>query len=133
MQMYVGYSEEQEALRRDLRAYYERLLTPDVEAGLAHGHGVGPVMRKVVRQMGEDGWLGIGWPREYGGQGRSPLEQFVFFEECDRAKAPFPLVTLNTVGPTLIRFGSEEQKRAFLPPILAGEIHFAVGYTEPAA
>src|SRR5688572_32693241 len=127
MQMYVGYSEEQEALRRDLRAYYERLLTPDVEAGLAHGHGVGPVMRKVVRQMGEDGWLGIGWPKEYGGQGRTPLEQFIFFDESMRSGAPVPMLTINTVGPTIMNFGTDEQKDFFLPKILKGEIHFCVG------
>ena len=79
--MYIGYSEEQEQLRRELRAYYDKLLTPEVEEGLARGHGIGPVNRQVVRQMGEDGWLGIGWPKEYGGRGMTPIEQFVFFCE----------------------------------------------------
>jgi alkylation response protein AidB-like acyl-CoA dehydrogenase len=83
--------------------------------------------------MGTDGWLGIGWPKEYGGQGRSPVEQFIFFDEATRAGAPVPLVTLNTVGPTLMTFGTEEQKERFLPPILRGEMHFAIGYTEPGA
>jgi alkylation response protein AidB-like acyl-CoA dehydrogenase len=131
--MHIGYSDEQEALRRELRAYYERLLTPEVEDGLAKGHGVGPVMRKVVRQMGEDGWLGIGWPEEYGGQGRSAIEQFIFFDESMRAGAPVPMLTINTVGPTIMNFGTEEQKAQFLPSILKGEIHFCIGYTEPEA
>ncbi|HEY4397293.1 MAG TPA: acyl-CoA dehydrogenase family protein, partial [Acidimicrobiia bacterium] len=78
-------------------------------------------------------WLGIGWPREYGGQGRPATDQFIFFDEVQRAGAPFPFVTLNTVGPTIMRFGSEEQKSFFLPGILAGEINFAIGYTEPEA
>jgi alkylation response protein AidB-like acyl-CoA dehydrogenase len=90
-------------------------------------------MRRVVRQMGEDGWLGIGWPEEYGGQGRSAIEQFVFFDESMRARAPVPMLTVNTVGPTVMRHGSEEQKKFFLPKILAGEIHFCVGYSEPGA
>jgi 3-oxocholest-4-en-26-oyl-CoA dehydrogenase alpha subunit len=131
--MHVGYSEPQEALRRELREYYSRLLTPEIEDELARGHGVGPAMRKVVRQMGEDGWLGIGWPEEYGGQGRSAIEQFIFFDESMRAGAPVPMLTINTVGPTLMNFGTHEQKEHFLPRILAGEIHFCIGYTEPGA
>jgi alkylation response protein AidB-like acyl-CoA dehydrogenase len=131
--MHVGYGEEQEALRRELRAYYSRLLTPEIEEELARGHGVGPAMRKVVRQMGEDGWLGIGWPEEYGGQGRSAIEQFIFFDESMRAGAPVPMLTINTVGPTIMNFGTDEQKERFLPRILAGEIHFCIGYTEPGA
>ncbi|HLI54035.1 MAG TPA: acyl-CoA dehydrogenase family protein [Acidimicrobiales bacterium] len=131
--MYIGYSEEQEALRRELRSYYEKLLTPQVEAELAASRGVGPAMRRVVRQMGEDGWLGIGWPREWGGQGRSAIEQFVFFDESMRAGAPVPMLTINTVGPTIMNFGTEEQKRFFLPKIVKGEIHFCIGYTEPGA
>lgn len=93
----------------------------------------GAAYRDVVRQMGTDGWLGVGWPKEYGGQGRTPLEQLIFYDEAQRAAVPMPLVTLNTVGPTLMRFGSEEQKASFLPRILAGELHFAIGYTEPGA
>jgi alkylation response protein AidB-like acyl-CoA dehydrogenase len=131
--VYVGYDEEQEALRRELRDYYAQLLTPDVEQELAHSHGVGPAMRKVVRRMGDDGWLGIGWPTEYGGQGRSAIEQFIFFDESMRAGAPVPMLTINTVGPTIMNFGTDEQKERFLPHILKGEIHFCIGYTEPGA
>jgi alkylation response protein AidB-like acyl-CoA dehydrogenase len=130
--MRIGYTEEQEALRAELRDYYQRLLTPDEEE-LAHSNGVGPTVRKIVRQMGEDGWLGIGWPEEYGGQGRSAMEQFVFFDESMRAGAPVPMLTINTVGPTIMRFGTDEQKDFFLPKILRGEIFFAIGYTEPGA
>jgi 3-oxocholest-4-en-26-oyl-CoA dehydrogenase alpha subunit len=131
--MYIGYTEEQEALRRELRDYYSRLLTPEVEAALGKGRGVGSAVRKVVRQMGEDGWLGIGWPQEWGGQGRSAIEQFIFFDESMRAGAPVPMLTINTVGPTIMNFGSDEQKQEFLPKILKGEIHFCIGYTEPSA
>ena len=131
--MYIAYSEEQEKLRRDLRAYYDALLTPQIREELHHGHGVGPTMRKVVKQMGADGWLGIGWPKEYGGQGRSQIEQFIFFDESMRAGAPVPMLTINTVGPTIMRFGTDEQKEFFLPKILKGEIHFCIGYSEPGA
>ncbi|MCB1014517.1 MAG: acyl-CoA dehydrogenase family protein, partial [Acidimicrobiales bacterium] len=131
--MYVGYDEDQQALRQELRDYYAQLLTPEVQEDLHHAHGVGPAMRAVVRQMGEDGWLGIGWPTEYGGQGRTPLEQFIFFDESMRCGAPVPMLTINTVGPTIMNFGTDAQKEHFLPKILKGEIHFCIGYTEPGA
>jgi alkylation response protein AidB-like acyl-CoA dehydrogenase len=83
--------------------------------------------------MGADGWLGIGWPTQYGGQGRSEIEQFIFFDESMRSGAPVPMLTTNTVGPTIARHGSDEQKAFFLPRILAGEIHFCIGYSEPGA
>jgi alkylation response protein AidB-like acyl-CoA dehydrogenase len=129
----LGYTDEQEKLRQELRSYYADLLTPEVDAELAESRGVGPALRRVVRQMGEDGWLGIGWPVEYGGQGRSAIEQFVFFDESMRAGAPVPMLTINTVGPTIMQFGTDEQKDEFLPRILKGEIHFCIGYTEPGA
>jgi 3-oxocholest-4-en-26-oyl-CoA dehydrogenase alpha subunit len=124
---------EQQGLRAELRQYFEDLMTPDRRAALTGGEAGGEAYRDVVRQMGRDGWLGVGWPAEWGGQGRTPIEQYVFYDEANRAGAPLPLVTLNTVGPTLMRFGSEDQKRAFLPKILAGELHFAIGYSEPGA
>jgi len=131
--MEIGYTAEQEALRREIREYYAALLTPEVESQLAQSHGIGPTVRQVVRQMGADGWLGIGWPKEYGGQGRSAIEQFIFFDESMRCGAPVPMLTINTVGPTIMDFGTPDQKEFFLPKILAGEIHFCIGYTEPDA
>jgi alkylation response protein AidB-like acyl-CoA dehydrogenase len=129
--MEIGYTEEHQALRNRLREYYANLLTPEVEAQLADSHGIGPNMRRVVKQMAEDGWLGIGWPTEYGGQGLGPIEQYIFFDESMRAGAPVPMLTINTVGPTIMDFGTQEQKDFFLPKILAGDIHFCIGYTEP--
>lgn len=131
--MFLEETPEQQALRRELRAYYAGLLTEDVRAGLAGDGDGGEQWREVVRTIGRDGWLGIGWPEEYGGQGRPATDQFIFFDETRRAGAPFPFVTVNTVGPTLMRFGTEEQKRFFLPRILSGEVNFAIGYTEPEA
>ena len=129
--MQIGYTEEQEALRSELRTYYEALLTPEVEAKLVDGHGIGATVRSVVKQMATDGWLGIGWPKEWGGQGRSAVEQFIFFDESMRSGAPVPMLTINTVGPTIMQFGTDEQKQRFLPGILAGDIHFCIGYSEP--
>ncbi|HEX4777057.1 MAG TPA: acyl-CoA dehydrogenase family protein, partial [Acidimicrobiia bacterium] len=132
--MHLELTADQLALQQELREYFARLMSPERRAALGSGNeAFGPAYRDVVRQMGNDGWLGVGWPAEYGGQGRSPLEQYIFFDEAQRAGVPVPLVTLNTVGPTLMRFGSDEQREHFLPRILAGELHFAIGYTEPEA
>ena len=131
--MELAYTPEQEALRRDLRAYYDTLLTPEVVEALARENGVGPTNRRIVKQMGADGWLGLGWPKEWGGRGLSALEQFIFFDESMTSGAPVPMLTINTVGPTIMQFGTDEQKQHFLPRIIKGEIHFCIGYTEPGA
>src|SRR5574341_690331 len=131
--MRLAYSPEHERLRQELRDYYKKLLTPEIIDEVRRSEGVGPTVREVVRKMGDDGWLGIGWPREYGGRGMTPIEQFIFFDESMRAGAPVPMLTINSVAPTIMQFGSEEQKRFYLPKILKGELHFAIGYTEPSA
>ncbi len=131
--MQIGYTPEHLALKLELRDYYSKLLTPDVEEELFLSQGIGPSVRRLVRQMAADGWLGIGWPVEYGGQGRSAIEQFIFFDESMRSGAPVPMLTINTVGPTIMDFGTNDQKDFYLPKILAGEIHFCIGYTEPEA
>ncbi|MCW2544524.1 MAG: acyl-CoA dehydrogenase, partial [Frankiales bacterium] len=131
--MYLDYTPAQHQLRDQLRAYFGELLTPAVrEAMSGEGHN-GPTSLEVRQKMGADGWLGVGWPTEYGGQGRSVLEQFVFFDEATRAGAPVPMIALNTVGPTIMRHGSKEQKDFFLPRILAGNLDVAIGYTEPGS
>lgn len=130
--MYIDLTAEQHKLRDELRAYFADLVTPEEEAEMAvNRHG--DAYRAVVRRMGRDGRLGVGWPKEYGGQGFGPLEQQIFYNEAVRADVPVPLVTLLTVGPALQSFGTEEQKRKFLPGILTGDIHFAIGYSEPDA
>jgi alkylation response protein AidB-like acyl-CoA dehydrogenase len=119
-------------LRDELRAYFAGLLTPAERAELlTQRHGTG--YREVVRRMGRDGLLGVGWPREYGGRGLGQVEQQIFVNEAARADIPLPAVTLQTVGPTLQVHGTQQQKDFFLPRILAGELHFAIGYTEPEA
>ncbi len=129
--MHLEETPEQLALRAELRAYFAELLTPEVRHALDFEPEGGETFRRVVRRMGTDGWLGIGWPVEYGGQGRPATDQFIFFTEVQRARAPFPFVTLSTVGPMIINHGTEEQKKFFLSGILAGEINCAIGYTEP--
>ena len=130
--MFIELSPEQTGLQAELRKYFAGVVSPvEREELLVQRHG--PAYRAVVRRMGQDGWLGLGWPTEYGGRGLGPLEQQLFVNEAARADVPLPSVTLQTVGPTLQRFGSPEQKDRFLPRILAGDVHFAIGYTEPEA
>jgi alkylation response protein AidB-like acyl-CoA dehydrogenase len=130
--MFLELSDEQIALRDELRAYFGGLISPAERAAmLTERHGT--VYREVVRRMGRDGWLGVGWPAEYGGRGLGQVEQQIFVSEAARADVPLPAVTLQTVGPTLQAHGTARQKEFFLPKILAGEVHFAIGYTEPGA
>jgi alkylation response protein AidB-like acyl-CoA dehydrogenase len=131
--MHVAYTPEQEELRRTLRAYFADLMTAEVLDEVARGESGGLHCLAAVRRMGRDGWLGLGWPVEYGGQGRGEVDQMIFFDEAWRAGAPLPFLTINTVGKTIQEFGSDQQKAAFLPKILAGELHFSIGYTEPTA
>lgn len=131
--MHLDYTDDQRALSSELRAYFADLMTDEVCEALQGAHETSPVRLEIFRQLGRDGMLGIGWPKAYGGQGRSAIDQFIFFDEAQRSGCPMPFVTLNTVGPTLMAHGSEEHKAAYLPGILAGEIQFAIGYSEPGA
>ncbi len=130
--MFIDLTPEQRALRDELRGYFAGLMTQAERAELlTERHGA--VYRDVVRRMGRDGWLGVGWPARYGGRGFGQVEQQIFADEAARADVPLPAVTLQTVGPTLQEHGTPWQQDFFLPRILAGEVHFAIGYTEPAA
>ncbi|MFG2718761.1 acyl-CoA dehydrogenase family protein [Streptomyces sp. NPDC048416] len=126
--MHLAPTERQQHLRAELRTYFARLMPGGPPSG-ADPEG----QRALLRRIGADGLLGLGWPVEYGGQGRGPDEQFVFFDEAYRAGAPVSMVTLNTVGPTLMKYGTAEQKAYFLPRILCGDLVFAIGYSEPEA
>ena len=130
--MYVDLTPAQHALRHKVRDYFQNLMTPELRDQLRGKEG-GELYRDTIRQMGRDGWLAVGWPKEHGGQGYGPTEQFIFFEEANIAGAPLPFVTISTVGPALMAYGTEAQKAKFLPGIAAGEIIFAIGYSEPDA
>jgi alkylation response protein AidB-like acyl-CoA dehydrogenase len=131
--VHLDHTPEQQRLRTELRGYFARLVPDNAYARHARPAAQKRFYRDTVRRLGRDGWLGVGWPKEYGGRGLTAMEQFIFFDEAAQAGVPLPLMALNTVGPTLMRFGSDEQKAYFLPKILAGEIDFAIGYSEPDA
>ncbi len=130
--MDTRYTKEQIELRLELREYFRKLMTPERREAVIGTEG-GPVFRDTIEQLGSDGILTLGWPEEYGGKNYTALEQLILFEEAWQFHTPFPLVTVNTVGPALMTFGTEEQKKFFLPKIAAGKCIFAVGYTEPGS
>ncbi len=120
--MELQYTPEQQRLRAELREYFAGLVPDEATARHADPAERKRFYRRTIRRLGADGRLGVGWPKEYGGGGMTPMEQFIFFDEAAQAGVPLPLMALNTVGPTLMRFGTEEQKAAFLPGILSGEL-----------
>jgi 3-oxocholest-4-en-26-oyl-CoA dehydrogenase alpha subunit len=126
--MQLAFTAEQQALKAELRSYFAALVE-EIEGDASSES----TYTRYIRRMGHDGWLGIGWPEEYGGKARGPIDQMIFVEESHWAGVPLPLLTLNSVGPTLMALGTDEQKRTLLPAILRGELHFAIGYTEPGA
>jgi 3-oxocholest-4-en-26-oyl-CoA dehydrogenase alpha subunit len=131
--MQLDYTPEQLTLRNEIRAALEEVMTPERSAAVAERIEGGTAVRECVRALAAANLLGVDWPKEYGGRGFSAVEQFIFAEEARRVGAPIPLVTLNTVGPTLMQYGTEEQKQKFLPAILDGSVEFAIGYSEPGA
>ncbi|MEU9733853.1 acyl-CoA dehydrogenase family protein [Streptomyces sp. NPDC048002] len=131
--MHLDHTPEQQRLRTELRAYFAELVPDTARARHADPAEQKRFYRETIRRLGADGRLGMGWPKEYGGHGLTAMEQFIFFDEAAQAGVPLPLMALNTVGPTIMRFGTDEQKAYFLPRILSGEIDFAIGYSEPDA
>jgi alkylation response protein AidB-like acyl-CoA dehydrogenase len=133
--MEFALTPEQEQFAKEFRDYLKSHMPPEVKAEIESKRAMekSPAYKEFICQMGRDGWLGVGWPKEYGGQGRTPMEQHIFYEIVAYERIMLPLMALNAVGPAVMRFGTEEMKREILPPILRGELEVAVGYTEPEA
>ncbi len=131
--MYLDFTPEQRAFQAELREYFSKLVDEQAVKEMRGSEGGGPTYNRILKQMGADGVLGVGWPKEYGGQGRGPVDQYIFSEEVQRSGFPLPFLTLNTVGPTLMKYGNEKQRKFFLPRILKGECQFAIGYSEADA
>jgi len=132
--MKIEFTEEQQALQKELRAYFEELMTPELQEELAGGgEGGGPEFRKGLRRLGADGWIGLSWPKELGGKEMTPMEQYIFTEEVMRTGFPYPFLTTEAIGPVLNEYATDEIKEAIVKPILRGEIVIAIGYSEPSA
>ncbi|WP_021594228.1 acyl-CoA dehydrogenase family protein [Actinomadura welshii] len=130
--MFIDLTDEQKKLRAELRGYFENCLTAEQRAAIL-ADPFGQAYLEHCKRLGRDGMLGVALPKEYGGRGYGPVEQTIFANEIARAEVTYPLITLNSVAPTILQYGSEAHKEFFIPRILAGECHFAIGYSEPGA
>ncbi len=132
--MDFALTSEQENFKTEFAEYLQTAITPELEKEFVDlGETGGPLCQAFWKQLGSDGWLGLGWPKEYGGRGLTPMEQHIFFETADYYDARLPIIALNTVGPTIMKYGSDEMKDMVLPEILKGNVEIAIGYTEPDA
>jgi alkylation response protein AidB-like acyl-CoA dehydrogenase len=120
------------AFKHEVRAYFSTLVSDEDKLEMMENRH-GPAYHRNIKQMGSDGWMGVGWPTQYGGKGLGEMEQQIFANEAAYGDIHLPSVTLQTVGPTLQAYGTEKQKDMFLRPILTGDVHFAIGYSEADA
>jgi len=138
--MDFGFTPEQEALRREVRAFIAEHMTPEVIAemeghsegfGVSRSTGRAPLVNELFRKIAERGWLGISYPKEYGGQDGDRISQYVVEEEFARVNIAVGLA--GSGAPAILAAGTEEQKRHFIPRLISGEYSFALGFTEPQA
>ena len=113
--MFIDLTEDQKLLREELESYFNELMTPKVRAEVKSADfAENKPYKDLIRKIGQDGWLGVGWPVEHGGKGFTPIEQYIFFNESQAPWCPIPFLTTNTVGPTIREFGPQEQKDVIL-------------------
>jgi len=130
------FSPEEERFREEVRQFLDTEVTDEMIEEVERGTeiGIGPHCWELMRRMGKRRWLAPAFPEEYGGMGATRWQQFVLSDEMTYHRAyPLHLCGVGIVGPTLLQYGSEEQKQKYMPPIARGEIEFALGYTEPEA
>jgi alkylation response protein AidB-like acyl-CoA dehydrogenase len=135
--MNFDFTAEENRFRDTLRAWLDR----NAPALLADGPQYADPQKRWERAMRwhkalfDAGWVGIYWPREYGGRGATLVEQYIHEEEMDRINAPGTInpVGLNIAGPTIMQWGGDEMKHRYLPPILSGDEIWCQGYSEPGA
>jgi alkylation response protein AidB-like acyl-CoA dehydrogenase len=132
--MDFGWEPEHLAFRDELVAFIQEWRTPELLAEYRRAHGgTGPQIEAFQRAIDERGWLRMCWPVEHGGEGRNPLYQFILVETMEYWGMPYGNLTFTSIAPALMAFGSEEQKKRYLPGIRKGEVRFALGYSEPNA
>jgi len=133
--MRYEYTREQCAWRDEVRAFLAKAVTPALVAEMrqAGNEGDGPLARQFHERLFKKGWWGVGWPREFGGLGKSAIDQFIYVEEMELAGAPAMRLAVTSVAPTILRQGTQSQRDAWIPKILDGSIDFAVAYSEPDA
>ena len=131
--MDIGFSEEARTFEAEVKQFLAVEWSPELRSRIQESPDAYEEERAFRRKLAGNGWLTMSWPREFGGQARSYEEQYLFQEACNYVGAPTATVAVQQVGPTLMQFGTDEQRERFLPPIARGEVEFALGYTEPDA
>jgi len=128
------FTEEEEKFRKEFNEFLDKEMTPEIARQNCTDLCLGPEGREFARKMGAKGYLGAGWPEEYGGTGGSPMLEVILIKELALRGAHVPNEFARLMcGHTILKYGSEEIKREFIPRIARGEIEFALGYTEPQA
>jgi len=137
-----AFTAEQEKFRQEVRSFLDRELPPDwvgYLGGTTGDHVVNSsdgwqVFKDIAGKLGREGWLSLTWPREYGGQARSYIDYLIFAEEIARRGSPgYNPIAVKMLAPTLIDYGTEEQKQRYLKPIARGEEFWCEGFSEPEA
>ncbi len=134
--MKIELTKNQQKLKDELKEYFSALLNKELLAEMGDPQffeGGGPEFKKALKIMGQDGWIGLSWPKEFGGKEFTPIEQYIFVEEIMRTGFPFPFLTTESVGPMIAQYGSDWAKETIAKSILRGETIFAIGYSEPNA
>ena len=132
--MDFGYTPEQEALRDEVRAFIAEHVTDEVRTEVEDGGGEGgrgPKVRELYKKIADKGWIGISWPKQYGGQDGNRLDQYIVEEEFSRIG--IGVGGAGSGAPAILAAGTEEQKEYFLPGLINGDIVLALGFTEPQA
>ena len=134
--MKIELTKNQQKLKDELKEYFSALLNKELLSEMSDPQffeGGGPEFKKALKIMGQDGWIGLSWPKEFGGKEFTPIEQYIFVEEIMRTGFPFPFLTTESVGPMIAQYGSDWAKETIAKSILRGETIFAIGYSEPNA
>ena len=132
--MNFSWDDEHKAFRQEVRDFIAVWRTPELLQEYAETYGgPGEKIRAFHDAMHERGWMRMCWPREYGGEDRNLLFQYIFVEEMEYWGMPYGNLSFTSIAPSILAFGSEEQKKAYLPGIYRGELCFALGYSEPNA
>ena len=134
--MRIELTKNQQKLKDELKEYFSTLLNKELLSEMSDPQffeGGGPEFKKALKIMGQDGWIGLSWPKEFGGKEFTPIEQYIFVEEIMRTGFPFPFLTTESVGPMIAQYGSDWAKETIAKSILRGETIFAIGYSEPNA
>ncbi len=131
--MDISYTESERAFQKEAASYLRSIMSPELVKDFSTSTFGRDVYRSVLAQVGRDGWLVRGWPRGFGGQDGSAIEQYIFYNEARKASLPLPYLTINSVAPAIMRYGSAEQKAELLPRIARGDVVFGIGYSEPDA